>query len=137
MECTTRLIFSSALQIARQPRRGRQFAENLVGLKVENILGPDLGSSVSRARIVELDRATCSGPLFGIVFDEKPENRIAHRDFIQMVQPVILHWLAVHQRAVAAIEIPNLKAGRLAADQAMPPRNRRVADRQAVGGVAS
>ncbi len=126
--------FQQCIQIAREPGSGRKLAENFLRLQVENVFRADLRHRVRRLFIFEFHHARLARGLLFFV-GEETKDRIADGNLIEVMQPVVLHRLAIHQRAVPALQIAQLETVTLGINHAVPPRYRRIADRQSVRSV--
>src|SRR5579862_905187 len=111
--------FEESIQIPCQPRGGRQLAENLLRLQIQNVLRADLCRGVRRLLVLELHHPAGTGPDRLIVSDEE-EDGVSNRNFIEVFQLVFRDGFAVDQSAVAAFEVFDRVAVAIAANKAVP-----------------
>src|SRR5207247_4308588 len=106
------------IEISCHPRSSRQFAEHPVGLKIENILRPELRGGMGCA----LFKFHVAGGLLDFLPYQEHKNRIPTRDRKSVVQPALGHGHSIHKSAVAALEVANRVARLIANECAMPAR---------------
>src|SRR5262250_14861 len=111
------------IQIAGKARCGRQFAQDLVWLKVENVLRTNFGGGPSGLFVLELDRSAWSWELVCILIRQKEEYRVANRDLIMVLQPALFYLSTVDQSAVSALQVRDFESGAVTAEDTMSARN--------------
>ena len=123
-------------QIARQLRSRRQLAQQPVRLQIDHIPGRD--ELRLRAGMAVVKFHTAGGNAAVDLIQQKQKHRIADGDLISMAQPLLLHRDSVHQSAIAAGQILDLKTPVFRApQQAMLPRNRRIHYRHCIRWIAA
>jgi hypothetical protein len=88
---------------------------------------------VSEGSLLELD-PTGQNDFFGVP-RQKHEDGIADSDLVAVLEVLLLHGGAVHERAVAAVQVLHFEAVAFADEYAMAPRDRGVGNREQIRGI--
>src|SRR5271155_2560580 len=73
---------------------------------------------------------------FFVLLQQKKKRRIAGGNLVSMLQPLFVHGSAIHQGAVAAIEVADPESSVLPGKQTMFSRDRGVHDCDAIGRLS-
>src|ERR1700691_3172281 len=112
------------IQVAGYLGGRRQFALQTVRVQVYHIPRIDDRSFNRSARLLEFHLTIGWYNIF--FFEQEQKRRITGGDSASMLQPLLFDPGTVHQRSIAAVQIPYPESSILAGNQAMSSRNGRV-----------